>query len=97
MTKAVIAQLALRPGNAKGLKRQFKSISGVSASLTGRQLLALSQLASIRSITRDARLRASAYSNYQGWVQSVEANQYWAEGARVRRDVASVVGSTVQR
>ncbi|MDX6410929.1 MAG: hypothetical protein QOE91_445, partial [Gaiellaceae bacterium] len=45
---------AADPGKAKGLGRKFASISGVSAELTGKQILKLAKRKSILAITEDA-------------------------------------------
>jgi serine protease AprX len=46
--------------NSGQLKRMFRSVSGVSATLTGKQLVKLAYNSHIRAITRDARMRTSA-------------------------------------
>jgi hypothetical protein len=47
------------PGKAKGLARTFTSISGVSAELTGKQILKLAKKNTIFAITADAPVRLS--------------------------------------
>jgi serine protease AprX len=56
---AVQAALAADPGRANGVRRQFAVISGVSAELTGAQIIALSHGPSILAITPDTQLRGS--------------------------------------
>jgi serine protease AprX len=46
--------------NGGQLKRMFRSVSGVSASLTGKELVRLANHPKIRAITRDARMRTLA-------------------------------------
>src|SRR6266511_3948485 len=58
---AVADAIAGSPGEAKGVGRRFGIISGVSAELTGGQILALSHRSSILAITPDTRLRGSAF------------------------------------
>jgi serine protease AprX len=66
------------PGKGKGLKRTFTSVSGVSASLTGAQIVDLAQRGGIFSITPDSRVRLSGYSNDQGWVQAAGVSDTWS-------------------
>src|SRR5207244_129756 len=47
-------EVAADPGKAKGLGRKFASISGVSAELTGKQILKLAKKKGILAITEDA-------------------------------------------
>jgi serine protease AprX len=56
---AVQAARAANPGNGNGVGRRFAVISGVSAELTGAQILALSHRPSILAITLDTQLRGS--------------------------------------
>jgi len=46
--------------NEGQLKRMFRSVSGVSATLTGKQIVTLATRSNIRAITRDAQMRTSA-------------------------------------
>ena len=55
----VAAEIGANPGRGKGLKRKFLSISGVSAELTGKQILKLATKKGILAITPDAPLRLS--------------------------------------
>jgi serine protease AprX len=61
------------PGKAPGLKRRFLSLAGVSAELTGRQILKLASKSGIFAITDDAAVRLSAYSNTQVWPSTAGA------------------------
>jgi serine protease AprX len=61
------------PGKAPGLKRRFLSLAGVSAELTGRQILRLSTKSGIFAITDDAGTRPSGYSNTQAWPSTAGA------------------------
>src|SRR5919204_4778886 len=56
---AVADAVATNPGKAQGLRRRFAVISGVSAELTGAQILALSHRPSILAITPDTQLRGT--------------------------------------
>jgi serine protease AprX len=61
------------PGKASVLKRRFVSLAGVSAELTGRQILKLATKNGIFSITDDAGVRLSGYSNTQVWPSTAGA------------------------
>ncbi len=52
----VSATVTANPGKARGNGRRFRSISGVSAEVTGRQLVALSHRPQLLAITPDVRL-----------------------------------------
>jgi serine protease AprX len=62
---------AAAPGKAAGLKRRFLSLAGVSAELTGKQILKLADQKDIFAITEDNAVRLSAYSNLQVWPSAV--------------------------
>src|SRR5207244_6323328 len=55
----VSAEVAATPGKARGLKRKFALISGVTAELTGKQILKLAKRPWISAITLDAPVAAS--------------------------------------
>lgn len=95
-SKAVAALVknaqAENPGRAKGLKKSFAVITGVSADLTGRQILVLAKRAGIVSITPDARVSLSAgYSNDQLWpaVAGV-TNSMWSNSSKTLPAIAVV-------
>ena len=67
-----------KPGKSKGLKRSFTSVNGVSAELTGAQIVDLAKRMGIRTITPDSRVRLSGYSNDQGWVQAAGIADAWS-------------------
>jgi len=54
-------------GTGVGLKRQFATVAGVSAELTGRQLVVLARMPGISTITADVPVRLTALSNNQQW------------------------------
>jgi serine protease AprX len=65
-------------GAAKGLKRQFDSISGVSADLTGRQILKLAAKKDVLAITEDAPVALSGSSYNDGtWPYIVNLDNFW--------------------
>ena len=64
---AVRAEVNTDRGNGVGLKRQFATIAGVSAELTGRQLVVLARMPAITTITSDVPVRLTGLSNTQQW------------------------------
>ena len=60
------ARLA-NPGKAAGLKRRLVTVQGVSAELTGKQLLKLARMQGINAIMPDARVQLAGLSNKQQW------------------------------
>jgi hypothetical protein len=60
-----------KPGKAKGLMKSFRSVNGVSAELTGAQIVDLAKRPRILAITPDSRIRLSGqFTNDQTWVDS---------------------------
>jgi serine protease AprX len=87
------------PGKAKGVHRTFKAIDGVSARLTGAQLLDLAGRKGILAITRDKTVRTSGqFSNDQGWVQTARVADFWTGQslAGVQPPAIAIVDSGVQ-
>ncbi len=65
------------PASGSRLKRKFASISGTSATLSGRQILTLSKKASVDSITRDPKIELTAYSSGQVWPDAAGVSATW--------------------
>jgi serine protease AprX len=75
IVKGVVSK---HPGKSKGLKKKFSAVNGVSAQLTGAELVALAKQKGILAITRDRRLVATGqFSNDQGWVQTAGVDDFW--------------------
>jgi len=66
------------PGAGSRLKRKFLSISGTSATLTGRQILKLSKRRWIESITRDPKVELTSYSSGQVWPDAAGVSSNWS-------------------
>src|SRR5918912_3157734 len=64
---AVRAEVNADRGNGVGLKRQFATIAGVAAELTGKQLVVLARMPAITAITTDAPVKLTGLSNNQQW------------------------------
>jgi len=60
------------------LKRKFISITGTSATLSGRQIVKLAKRSKIESITRDVEVELLAYSNTQLWPQAAGVAGNWS-------------------
>ena len=70
------------PGQAIGLKRRFVSIDGVSAELTGKQVLRLSHKRGILAISVDQPVRITSqpiYSSLQRWPYASGAAKFWTQ------------------
>ncbi len=88
-----------KPGKAKGLKKSFTSVNGVSAELTGAQIVDLAKRPGILAITLDGRIRLSGqFSNSQSWPQSAGISDFWTGNALsgVTPPAIAVVDSGIQ-
>ena len=67
-----------KPGKAKGLRKSFTSVNGVSAELTGAQIVDLAKRPGILAITPDSRIRLSGqFTNDQTWVDSAGVSDFF--------------------
>jgi serine protease AprX len=78
MVNGVVAE---HQGKAKGLKQKFSAVNGVSARLTGSQIVALAEQKGILAITGDRKLVASGFSSDLDWGRVVDVDDFWADGA----------------
>jgi serine protease AprX len=88
-----------KPGKAKGLKQAFKSVNGVSADLTGAQIVDLASRPGILAITRDDKVRLTGqYGNDQSWPQSAGVADFWTGNtlSSLNPPAIAVVDSGVQ-
>ena len=87
-----------KPGKSKGLEKTFRSLNGVSAQLTGAQLIDLARRPGILAITVDSQIRLSVYnngfSNSQGWVTAAGVSDVWS--GTLKPPAIAVVDSGVQ-
>jgi serine protease AprX len=100
VARLVEGAVSRHPGRAKGLKKKFVALNGVSARLTGAQLLDLAQQRGILAITPDKKLRTSGqFQNDQGWVQAANVDDFWAGQtlSGVQLPTIAIVDSGVQR
>jgi len=99
VAKLVQGAVGRHPGKAKGLKRKFLALSGVSAQLTGAQIVDLAKQKGILAITRDKVVRLTGqFSNDQGWVQSAGVSDFWTGQALsgLQLPTIAIVDSGVQ-
>jgi hypothetical protein len=97
VANAVVDSTDAKPGKAKGLKRTFSSVSGVSAQLTGAQIVELAGQKGILAITPDSKIRLSVtnggFSSNQNWVTAASAADSWS--GTLRPPAIAVVESGV--
>jgi serine protease AprX len=99
VARLVNGVVSKRPGKAKGLKKKFAAVNGISAQLTGAQLVELAKQKGILAITRDRRLVASGqFSNDQGWGQTAGVADFWTGQALsgLQLPAIAIVDSGVQ-
>jgi serine protease AprX len=65
------------------LKRQFRSVNGVSASVSGKTLLKLAKKSWVQSIVPDQNLGLLDYKNEEMWRVSSGVNSLWSHAAKV--------------
>jgi serine protease AprX len=88
---AVNNSLGARPGKAKGVRKSFTSLNGVSANLTGAQIVDLAKRPGILAITLDSRIRLSAqYTNSQTWVDSAGVSDFYTGQALSSLNVPAI-------
>jgi serine protease AprX len=87
----VLSSKNSKPGKAKGLKKSFTSLNGVSADLTGAQIVDLTKRPGILAITLDSKIRLSAqYTNSQSWVDSAGISDFYVGQALSPLDVPAI-------
>ena len=83
-------------GRAKGIKRQFASVNGVAANLTGAQILHLVSKNGIAAITTDSPVQlAGSFSNKQRWPFVSGVQKFWANGTSAATPTIAVVDSGI--
>src|SRR4051794_9514342 len=65
------------PADGEGIARRFAVIDGVTAHLSGAQVLALSDDPRVSSILPDVETHPSAYTNTQVWPAATEVGKLW--------------------
>ena len=81
---------------AKGIKRQFLSVNGVAANLTGAQIVHLVSKNGIAAITTDAPVQlAGGYSNKQRWPFVSGVQKFWSNAAAAATPTIAIVDSGI--
>ena len=98
IASVVKGELKIDRGAAKGIKRQFASVNGVAANLTGAQVLRIAQKNGIAAVTTDVPMQlAGSLSNKQRWPFVSGVQKFWSNGnppPRRRRSRSSTRAST---
>jgi serine protease AprX len=84
------------PGLGVGLRKQFRSVTGVAAQLTGRQVMRLARRSDIRAITSDAPVVMSWYTSTQRWPYVAGLHGVWNEAAAANAPTIAIVDSGIQ-
>jgi serine protease AprX len=83
-------------GGAKGIKRQFTSVNGVAANVTGAQILHLVSKPGIAAITTDSPVQlAGSLSNKQRWPFVSGVQKFWASGTAAATPTIAIVDSGI--
>ena len=82
------------PGRGVGLRKRFRSVAGVAAQLTGKQILRLARRSHIAAITRDAPVVLSSYS-FQRWPYAAGVHRLWNTQAAANAPAIAVVDSGI--
>ncbi len=82
------------PGRGVGLRKRFRSVAGVAAQLTGKQILRLARRSHIAAITRDAPIVLSSYS-LQRWPYAANLHWLWNTTAAANAPAIAVVDSGI--
>ena len=96
---ASVVKNELRSGersSAKGIKRQFVSVNGVAANLSGAQILHLVSKNGIAAITTDSPVQlAGTLSNKQRWPFVSGVQKFWASGTSAATPTIAIVDSGI--
>jgi serine protease AprX len=65
------------PSRGSGVGKTFRTVNGVSAELTGKQILELADDSQVHAITRDSTVKVSTYSNTQQWPYQSQLSRFW--------------------
>jgi len=88
VASAVTSSLLEEPGKALGVKRRFATVAGVSAQVTGKQLLKLATKKDVFAITEDAPVQLTG---------SLSSRQQWPFVSGVARGWADITNGTLAK
>jgi serine protease AprX len=78
----LVTQIGALDGPKAKVRRQYKSIPGVAARLTGQQILKLATNGHVEAITSDSPVvLAGTLSNKQRWPYVSDVQKFWSSGA----------------
>jgi serine protease AprX len=83
------------PGRGVGLRKRFRSVAGVAAQLTGKQILRLARRSHIAAITRDAPVTLSGSYSLQRWPYAANIYPMWNSPASANAPAIAVVDSGI--
>ncbi|MEO8289753.1 MAG: S8 family serine peptidase [Gaiellaceae bacterium] len=96
IASVVKSELSRERGKAKGIKRQFASINGIAANLTGFQIVRLARKSGIGAITLDSPIRlAGSLTNKQRWPFVSGVQKFWASGTSAATPTIAIVDSGI--
>jgi serine protease AprX len=96
IASVVKTTVSANPGQARGIKRQFSSVNGVAANLTGAQIVKLAQKTGIAAITTDSQIQlAGTLSNKQRWPFVSGVQKFWANGTSAATPTIAIVDSGI--
>jgi serine protease AprX len=98
VSRQVRALSAEMPRGAPGLKKKFATVNGVSAELTGDQIVELSRRGGLHAITPDGTLRP-AYTSLQQWPHQTQLTKYWdvLRASPAKAPTIAIVDSGIER
>jgi serine protease AprX len=91
----VAAARKAHPGKGLGLRKKHLSIGGVSAQLTGRQILTLARRPDVAAITADVPVVLTSLTNKQRWPYVSGVAQSWSATSAPNAPAIAVVDSGI--
>jgi len=83
-------------GKGAGLRKKFRSVNGVAAQLTGKQIVKLARQRHIKAITSDAPVVLSGSANKQRWPYVSGFHGLWNSAASANAPTIAVVDSGIE-
>jgi len=91
----VAKQIANFESTKAKTRRQYTSITGVAARLTGSQVLTLARNGHVRSITYDSPVALAGLSNKQRWPFVSGVQKFWSGGTSAATPTIAIVDSGI--
>jgi serine protease AprX len=80
----------LTGADRKSIRREFRAVQGVAATLTGADLLKLASSRHVYAITRDEAMKASSFSTTQQWPHAAGLAKLWSRSGGTLPAIAIV-------